>query len=260
MNSKRMNKLVNPLKRKLASGSPVIGTAVTIPSPQLMRALLECGFDWLMLDFEHGAISPESAQAMINATQGSDCVPVVRLPAGEKWMSKMPLDLGALGLFFPLVMNAVEAECAIKSALYPPAGDRGFGPIHASYRWQQSMTEYAADSDDAILKIIMIEHIDAVNQLDNILQVSGIDMVFIAPYDLSQSLGLAGQFDHPLVQQAVTQAEQAIQAAGIDLGGYAGTVERGRDLLDRGYKLLMLGYDNLLIENSIGPLVRELNG
>jgi len=254
-----MTQLVNQLKIKLAAGSPVIGTAVTTPGPHLMRMLLECGFDWLMVDLEHGPIGPESTQAMINATQDTDCVPLVRLPASEKWMAKMSLDVGALGLFFPLVMSAEEADCAIKSAIYPPVGNRGFGPIHAGHRWQRSMTDYAADADDAILKIIMIEHVDAVNQLDEILKVPGIDLVFIAPYDLSQSLDLAGQFDHPLVQETVKQAEQAVHAAGIDLGGYAGTPDKGRELLDRGYKLLMLGYDSMLIENAITPLLQKLH-
>lgn len=253
-----MNALINPIKDRLASGVPIVGTAVTMPSPQLMRTLIGCGFDWLMVDLEHGPIGPESAQAMINATQGSDCAPLIRLPAGEKWMAKMALDIGALGLFFPLIMNAEEADIAVKSALYPPAGTRGFGPIHAGYRWQKSMTEYAADADDAILKIIMIEHVDAVDQLDDILAVPGIDLVFIAPYDLSQSLGLPGQFDHPKVAQAVQKAEQEVQAVGIDLGGYAGSAARGREMIDSGYKLVMLGYDGMLLETAITPLVDEL--
>jgi len=253
-----MSKLVNQLKQKLDNGSAVIGTAVTNPSPHLMRTLIDCGFDWLMVDLEHGAIGPETTQAMIAATQGSDCVPLVRLPAGQKWMPKMPLDMGALGLFFPLVMNADEAKCAVQSALYPPSGNRGFGPIHAGYRWQRSMVEYAADADEAILKIIMIEHIDAIKELDDILKVDGVDMVFIAPYDLSQSLGIPGEFNHPLLLQAVKQVEDAVLAAGIDLGGYAGTAEKGQELLQRGYKLLMLAYDNSLIENAITPMVSKL--
>jgi len=254
-----MSKVINHLKHKLAAGAPVIGTAVTMPSPQLMRALIECGFDWLMIDLEHGSIGPESTQAMINATQGSGCVPLVRLPAGDAWMSKMPLDAGAMGLFFPLIMNAKDADKAIKSAMYPPVGNRGFGPIHASYHWRSSMTEYASEVDDAILKIIMIEHIDAVNQLEEILNVPNIDIVFIAPYDLSQSLDLAGQFDHPVVKKVINQAEHAVKAAGLYMGGYAGTPEKGHEMLNRGYNLLMLGYDGLLIESGITPLLNALS-
>jgi len=253
-----MQKLTNHLRSKLAAGNPIIGTAVTMPSPQLMRTLVDCGFDWLMVDLEHGPIGPESAQTMINATQGSDCMPLVRLPASETWMAKMPLDIGAMGLFFPLIMTAEDAERAIKSALYPPAGDRGFAPIHAGYRWRKSLTEYAADADEAILKIIMIEHVNAVNQLDNILQVPGIDLIFIAPYDLSQSLDLAGQFDHPIVKKTIEQAEEVVKAAGIDLGGYAGSVNKGQELLDNGYKLLMLGYDGALIETAVKPLLEQI--
>lgn len=253
-----MLKLTNQLRTKLATGDPIIGTAVTIPSPQLMRTLVECGFDWLMVDLEHGPIGPETAQAMINATQGSDCMPLVRLPASETWMAKMPLDIGALGLFFPLIMTARDAERAVKSALYPPAGDRGFAPIHAGYRWRKSLTEYAAYANDAILKIIMIEHIDAVDQLDNILEVPGIDLIFIAPYDLSQSLDLAGQFDHPIVKKTIKHIEDAVKAAGIDLGGYAGSVDKGQALLDNGYKLLMLGYDGALIETAVKPLLEQI--
>ncbi|NQV98452.1 MAG: 2,4-dihydroxyhept-2-ene-1,7-dioic acid aldolase [Rhodospirillales bacterium] len=253
-----MAELVNPLKQKLAAGKPIIGTAVTSPSPQLMRMFVECGFDWLMIDLEHGPIGAESTHAMVNATLASDCVPVARLPAGDTWMAKMALDAGVLGLFFPLIMDGLEADQAIRSATYPPRGDRGFGPFHARYRWQQTLTEYALNADDAILKIIMIEHFDAVDRIDEILDVDGIDMIFIAPYDLSQSLGLPGQFDDPRFVETAMRAERAVQKAGIPLGTFVPTVEKGRQHLDRGYKLLMFAYDGMLIENAITPLVRDL--
>jgi 4-hydroxy-2-oxoheptanedioate aldolase len=253
-----MTDLINPLKQKLAAGKPIIGTAVTMPSPQLMQSLVECGFDWLMIDLEHGPISPESTHSMVNATMASDCVPIARLPSGEKWMAKMALDAGVLGLFFPLIMDGPEADRAIKSATYPPVGNRGFGPFHARYRWHQTLTEYALNADDAILKIIMIEHEDAVNRIDEILEVPGIDMLFIAPYDITQSLGIPGQFDHPKFIETAMRAELAVQKSGIELGTFVPTVEKGRAHLDRGYKLLMFAYDGMLIENTITPLVQSL--
>lgn len=255
-----MTELLNPLKQKLAAGKPIIGTAVTMPSPQLMQVLVECGFDWLMIDLEHGPISAESTHAMVNATLASDCVPVARLPSGEKWMAKMVLDAGVLGLFFPLIMDGPEADMAIKSATYPPAGNRGFGPFFAKYRWQQTLTEYALNANEAILKIIMVEHKDAVDRIDEILDVPGIDMIFIAPYDLSQSLGLPGEFDHPEFKETVLKAEQAVKKAGIELGTFVPTVEKGREYLDRGYKLLMFAYDGMLIENAVTPMVKDLQG
>jgi len=170
----------------------------------------------------------------------------------------MALDAGVLGLFFPLVMDAPEADRAIKSATYPPVGNRGFGPFHARYRWNQTLTEYALNADQAILKIIMIEHVDAVERIDEILAVPGIDMIFIAPYDLSQSLGLPGQFDHPTFIEVALRAEKAVQKAGIELGTFVPTVEKGKEFLDRGYKLLMFAYDGMLIENAITPLVHDL--
>jgi len=90
------------------------------------------------------------------------------------------------------------------------------------------------------------------------LKVDGVDVVFVAPYDLSQSLGFPGEFDHPMVRQAVKQIEDAVLAKGVDLGGYAGSLERGQELLQRGYKLIMLAYDNFLIENAITPMVSKL--
>ena len=253
-----MTDLINPLKQKLAAGKPLIGSILTAPSPQLMRMFAECGFDWLAIDLEHGPIGAESTAAMVNATLATNCVPLARLPSSEKWMAKIALDAGCLGLFFPLVMDGPEADMAIKSATYPPTGNRGFGPFHARYRWNQTLTEYALNADDAILKIIMIEHIDAVNKIDEILEVPGIDMIFIAPYDLSQSLGIPGQFDHPKFIETAMRAELAVQKAGIELGTFVPSVDKGREHLDRGYKLLMFAYDGMLIENAITPMVQNL--
>jgi 4-hydroxy-2-oxoheptanedioate aldolase len=114
------------------------------------------------------------------------------------------------------------------------------------------------NADDAILKIIMIEHEDAVNRIDEILEVPGIDMIFIAPYDITQSLGIPGQFDHPKFIETAMRAELAVQKARIELGTFVPSVEKGRAHLDRGYKLLMFAYDGMLIENAITPLVQSL--
>ena len=253
-----MSSLNNPLKTRLAGDEAVLGTMVTMPSPHIMQLLAAGGFDWLLIDREHGAIDAETMQSMINATKGTDTVPLVRVPEDELWLVKIALDAGALGIFFPLVKTATEAQEALSSTFYPPRGDRGFGPFYAPSRWNLSMTDYAVQADDAITRVIMIEHAEAVRNIDEILAVPGIDVAFIAPFDLSQSLGIAGQFDHPDFHAAVSRIKQAAARCRTPLGGLAPTPDRGRDMLSEGYKMLMMAFDSKIIEDAATGLIDAL--
>ncbi len=253
-----MTDLLNPLKVKLANDEAVLGTIVAMPSPHVMQLFAACGFDCLLIDREHGAIGTESMQAMINVTKGTDAVPLVRIPKDETWIASAALDAGAFGIFFPLILNADQARDAIATTFYPPAGKRGFGPLYAPSRWNMSMPDYAASADQAILRVLMIEHTQAVKNVDEILEVPGIDVAFIAPFDLSQSLGIPGQFDHPDFLDAVSRAEQAILKSGIKLGGLATTPEKGREMLNAGYRLLMMGFDSMIIENAGRDILGDL--
>ncbi len=257
-----MTTLTNPLKTNLAVGDAVIGTMVTMPSPHVTQLLSAAGFDWLVIDGEHGAISSEQMQAMINATKGTNTVPLVRVPDDELWMVKIALDAGALGLFFPMIKTAKQAQAAIASTFYPPAGERGFGPFYAPSRWNLSMADYAGQADAAILRVLMIEHADAVQNIDDILAVPGIDVAFIAPFDLSQSLGVAGQFDHPNFLDAVSTIKTAVDKSSAALGGLAPTPDRGREMLAEDYKMLMMAFDSKIIEDAASDIlgsVRQKN-
>ena len=242
--------LENPLKAKLAAGEAVLGTMTTMPSIGLAQLLAAAGFDWLAFDMEHGPMSIESVHGMINATAASNCVPLVRLPATTPWLAKPVLDAGALGLLFPMVETPEQAKEAVAAATYPPKGRRGFGPFHAPERWGVSMLEYAEGADAAMLKVLFIEHIDAIARIDEILAVDGIDVAFVAPFDLSQSLGKPGDFDDPDFQAALNRAEAAVLQSSAKLGGLATTADQGRAMLERGYKFLMLGFDGLIIDGA----------
>ena len=242
--------LENPLKTKLDAGEAVLGTMITMPSPGLAQLLAAAGFDWLAFDMEHGPMTIESVHAMINATAASTCVPLVRLPATTPWLAKTALDAGALGLLFPMVETPEAAKEAVAAATYPPKGRRGFGPFHAPERWGVSMLDYARDADAAMLKVLFIEHIDAIARIDEILAVDGIDVAFVAPFDLSQSLGKPGDFDDPDFAAALTRAEAAVLQSKAKLGGLATTADQGRTMLERGYKFLMLGFDGLIIDGA----------
>ena len=250
--------LTNPLKQKLSRGETCLGTMVTMPSAPLVQLLAGCGFDWVLIDMEHGPIGPESMQTMITATAPSGAVPLVRVPATDPWMTKVPLDAGALGLFYPMVTSAARTRDAISASTYPPIGTRGFGPFVATTRWNIDRSDYIAEADKALLRVIMIEHIEAIECIDEIVTVDGFDVAFIAPFDLSQSLGCAGDFDHPDFTQAVAKAEKAITQSNVALGGLAPTAEAGKNMKERGYRFLMMGYDGLIIENAARQLIAKM--
>ncbi|MDX6751610.1 aldolase/citrate lyase family protein [Geminicoccaceae bacterium 1502E] len=250
---------VNPLRRKLEAGGAIVGTIVSMASPPMVQTLAGCGLDWLILDMEHGAISIESAQAMIAATAVSDCVPLVRVAWNVPWLVKPVLDAGALGVVFPMIRNAGEAAAAVAACRYPPAGERGWGPFFAPSRWGLDAMTYTAQADRAVMRILLIEHVDAVRDIDAILAVEGIDAAVIAPYDLSTSLERPGDFEAASFKEAVATAERAIRASGVVLGGLAPTAERANALLDRGYRMIILGYDVLLLENALRGMLGALN-
>jgi len=249
---------VSSLRAKLKEGRTAVGFLVTMPSVALAQTLAHSGVDWLMIDLEHGPIDLASAHAMIAATAGSDCAPLVRVPSTEPWLAKPALDAGAFGLVFPMISSRAQAEATVRALRYPPAGERGFGPFYAPARWGLSTEDYLARANDELLDVVLIEHVDALEELDQIVAVPGVDVALIAPFDLSLSLGVAGQRDHPEVRRAVAEAERKILAGGCLLGGLALTAEEANAKIERGYRLIVLGYDTALIGGAAAKLLEGL--
>ncbi len=250
--------LVNPLRQKLAEGRAVFGTLATMPSPQLAQLFAGCGFDWLMIDMEHGPIGIESAQAMIAATAVSDCVPLVRVAWNVDWLVKPALDAGALGIVFPMIRSAEEAEAAVAACRYPPLGERGWGPFYAPSRWSTDAPTYTRDADAAVMRIALIEHVEAIANIEAIVATEGLDVALIAPFDLSVSLGIPGRFEEPAFLEAVATAERVIRDSPVHLGGLARDAGGAQALVERGYRFLLLAYDVMLIERAARALLDPL--
>ena len=143
----QQRRAINPLKARLAADKPAIGITVSMPSVHVTQVLATCGFDWLFLDMEHGPIGIESAHAMITATSGTGAAPVVRVPWNVHWLAKPVLDAGAMGVIFPMIRSAADAEEAVRAVRYPPTGQRGFGPFYAPLRFGLTMQTYADPAD-----------------------------------------------------------------------------------------------------------------
>jgi len=248
----------NPLKARLKAGKPAIGLLLTFPSVPVAQAVARCGFDWIFIDREHGPIDIATCQAMIAATQGTDCAPIVRVGAIDEVLAKPVLDAGAFGVVFPMVRTKEEAELAAAAVRYPPAGIRGIGPMIAAVRWDMTVAEYIKKANSEILCILLIEHIDAVRNLDQILKVKGVDVAQIAPFDLSASMGRTGDLEHKEVTKTIQSAEKAILKSGIPLGGLGQTTEKAKAMIAKGYRSIVMTSDVGLLQGAaremIGPL------
>ena len=171
-------KPLNRLRQLWREKRPSFGAIATIPSVQTVRIMAQ-SLDWIIVYLEHGPIDLTSAHAMIVATAGTPCVPMVRIAANEPHLAKAPMDFGALGINFPMISSRAEAEKAVRSVRYPPRGDRLWGPFHAPFRWNVSMGDYMATADDDMICMVTIEHVEAVNRIDEIMATHGIDVAVI---------------------------------------------------------------------------------
>lgn len=239
------------LKERLRRGDLLRGVVNVIPSPVVTQAIAAAGADVVMIDGEHGPIGRETLHAMIAATAGTACAPLVRVPGIHEADVKAALDAGAEGIAYPLVRTAEDAERCVSLMTYPPEGTRGWGPLVAHSRHGTSLRDYARDVAPHLTCCVLIETAEAVENLDAILAVPGIDLVFLAQFDLSTALGVHGQFDHPAFVEAAGRIEEAVLAKGLPLGGSALTPQQSAAMVAKGYRFLFNGFDVVMLSEQV---------
>ncbi len=225
----------NPVKRLLREGQPVLGATITVPSAETAAQLANAGFDFLWIEMEHSPITLETARHMILATRGLKAVPFIRVPANERWLAKRALDVGALGVIFPFTTNARLARQAVEACRYPPAGRRGVGPGLASFRWPAPEEGYPRFADRNVVVVVIVEEAEAVEAIDEIAAVEGIDVVYIGTSDLSYSLGHGGDLEHPSVRQAVARILAAAKRHKVPVGLPARSPEQMKARIEEGF-------------------------
>ncbi len=254
MSSQSSGASLNRLKALWGEGKTALGAIATIPSVQTIQIMARSGLDFVVIDMEHGPVDADTAHNMIVATSGTPMVPLVRVASTSAWHAKVPLDLGALGIAFPMTTTREAATAAAAAVRYPPRGERFWGPFYAPPRWGLSMREYQDRIDDEVLAIGTIEHIDAVKTIHDVVATPGLDLVFIGPGDLATSMGLKGRADHPDVQAAMRTLEEAIRPSPVALGGVATTPEQIAAMTAKGYRALVVGFDWSLLQRGIQSL------
>ena len=222
----------NLLKEKVKAGQPVLGTFVEIGHPDITEWLSRLGFDWMLLDAEHGPLGFETMQNMMQAMNGTSCVPIVRPQWNDSAVIKRVLDIGAYGVLVPWVNSREEAEAAVRSCKYPPEGRRGYGPRRAAMLDPQ----YYQTANEQLLISVQIETRRALDNLDDILSVPGIDACYIGPYDLSCSLGfgIPPKWDEPRYLAAFDRVLEASKRHGKAAGMFA-TYDNIEWALERGF-------------------------
>jgi 2-dehydro-3-deoxyglucarate aldolase len=250
--------LARAIKRTLREGGVSIGSWMSIGHVSIAEILAGAGYDWVVIETEHTAIDVSEVLRLLIAVDAAGSVPLVRLAAVDPTQAKAVMDSGAAGVLVPMVNTRADAETAVRSVKYPPQGFRGVGVARAQ-GYGQRLDEYLRTANDDSLVVVQIEHVDAVNAIDDILSVPGIDATFIGPYDLSSSMGLPGQLDHPDVVAAMDRVLERTIARGIAAGVHIVRAEtaaedlRGR--IAQGYRFIAVGSDLFLL----GHVARSLH-
>ncbi len=241
----------NKLREALLSRKLSLGAWMQIGHTAVAEILACAGFDWVCVDLEHGAIGLETMAGIFRTLDAYECVPVARVPKNDPIWIRRSLDAGARGLIIPMVNTAEEAGAAIREAKYPPRGLRGFGYSRANMHGAE-FDAYIAEANDEIAMIMQIEHKDAIDNLDVILEVDGVDGLFVGPLDLSASMGITGHLDHPDMTGALQEYRDACDAHKVAAGMHIVEPddESIRKATDEGYNLLALGLDNVFIRQA----------
>jgi 2-dehydro-3-deoxyglucarate aldolase len=196
------------LKRALRQRRVTIGSWITLSHPAIAEIMANSGFEWLAVDMEHSAIGIGEAQDLIRVIGLSGCVPIVRVGANDAVIIKRVMDAGAHGVIVPMINSREDALAAVDAVRYPPAGKRGVGLARAQ-GYGFGFDEYMKWAGENSVVIVQIEHAEAVSNLDDILSVEGVDGFIVGPYDLSASMGVPGDFNHPKVREAFRAIRRA---------------------------------------------------
>lgn len=248
------------LRKALKERRLTVGSWIQTGSPVAAEIMAATGYDWIAVDCEHSEIGLEMTASLFRALAAYDTLPLVRVRENDTLAIRQALDLGARGVIVPLVNNAEQARRAVASAKYPPEGVRGFGYCRMN-EWGRQFDDYAAKANEEIAVIVMIESKEAVENIDEILSVPGVDGVFIGPYDMSSTYGLTGQTEHPVILDACKRVGEACARHGVSAGWHIvlPTEEKLRTARDFGFNLLALGADIVFLRSGADAAFDSLN-
>tara|TARA_B110000116_G_scaffold155474_1_gene134553 strand:+ start:141 stop:971 length:831 start_codon:yes stop_codon:yes gene_type:complete len=251
-------KALQKLRQKLKKNEPIYGLWVTLESASITEMAVALGLDWVLIDAEHGHLDWKDINSHISAALRSDTVVLVRIAERSTILCKRALDIGADGIMIPWMEKVEEVEEAVRDCLYPPEGHRGIGGERAS-AWGQCLNEHAAEANENVLIVPMIESIAAIPNVPSMCKVDGIDMFFFGPADFSSTAGFRGQWEGPGVAEQILSLKDTIKAAGKHCGVVSTSNQNITDRLDQGFQMLALGTDSGLLLRSLHQSLQKID-
>jgi 2-keto-3-deoxy-L-rhamnonate aldolase RhmA len=248
--------LKHSFQRRLKQGDLLIGTFMTLPSPEVAEIFAEIGFDWLFVDMEHTILDVKDVQRILQAVEGK-CACIVRVPnKDEAWLKKV-LDAGADGVIVPHVNTADEVRSIVGVCLYPPEGSRSVG-LSRAQKYGLRFDEYVQSANQNIAVIPQVEHIEGVQNIEEIVKVPGISAIFIGPYDLSGSLGKLGETKDPEVQKSIAKIKEVCSEARLPVGIFGMDADSVSPYIKKGFTLITAGIDILFLGESAKKSLQKL--
>lgn len=245
-----------PFAERIRQGELLLGTVISVRSAEITEVFALSGFDWLFIDAEHGGFDPHDALNMLQAA--ADCPCLIRVPTHDEVWLKKALDIGAAGIIVPQVNTAEEARRIIELCKYPPYGKRGMGVARAS-QYGLHLGEYIKSANSNTAIVLQAEHRDAADNIEDILQVDGIDAILVGPFDMSASFNKPGQTSDSQVLAAIDKVTKACQKANITLATAVAGVEDAKTYIEKGYKLVSIGVDTLHMISSAKNMLEKLS-
>ena len=249
-----------PVRANLKSGEPSIGTWLALPDTVYAGLMSTTGFDWLTVELEHSPATMETAADCFALIAASGCVPLCRVPYNTVENIKRALDTGAWGIVVPMVNTRAGAEAVVRAARYRPIGERSVGgQLHAA-SFATDGASYYARANDEILVVVMAEHVEAIENIDDILSVPGIDAVFIGPNDLHASMGVPPAFDSDLPQfnAAVQKVFASAKAHGVAPGIHVADAAQAQRRRDEGWQMIAVASEVGFMLEKAGEIVQSL--
>jgi 2-dehydro-3-deoxyglucarate aldolase len=248
---------IKKVKKHISEKKMTLGSWIQIPNVFTSEIMARSGYDWLAIDLEHGLIDLETAYKLIQVIDYCGVIPLVRLHENDESTIRRVMDAGAGGVIVPMVNTAKDAQNAVNAVKYPPLGKRSFG-LGRAHDFGLNFEEYIQTINDDSIVVIQIEHIDALKNLDQILQVSGIDAIIIGPYDLSGSLGIPGKFDHPEFKDTIRTIINRIKKSPVALGMHIvhPSKEELQERRATGFTFIGLGMDTIFLMEESHNVVR----